>query len=197
MKKFNVAILILAVMTALLLTGCSALSSIGGDKDAESAVKGFLSAVSKDDGDKAKTYLVNPNEFESLTTVAKSMGLDETKTKKFVDQYTSIKYSIEKSVKGSDANQMTVMVFMTIPDYSEAFAQGIKATDDNMNSGQALRVIIEKMADAKPVTVQKAVAVNVVQKDDKWLIDYSNNNIELLNAINGNVLNALHGSLSM
>lgn len=197
MKKFNVAILILAVMTGFLLTGCSALSVFGGDKDAEGTVKGFLSAVSKDDGDKAKTYLVNPNEYESLTTVAKSMGLDETKTKKFVDQYTSIKYSVEKSVKGSDANQMTVMVFMTIPDYSEAFAQGIKATDDNMNSGQALRVIIEKMADAKPVTVQKAVAVNVVQKDDKWLIDYSNNNIELLNAINGNVLNALHGSLSM
>ena len=112
-------------------------------------------------------------------------------------QYTSIKYSIEKSVKGNDASRSTVMVFMTVPDYSAAFAKGISETNNGMNSGQALKVIIEKMADTKPETVNKAVAVSVVKSGEDWLIDYSNNNIELVNAINGNVLNALHGGLAI
>lgn len=194
-KRLAVAILILCVIIVGLFFAARMLFNRG--TGAEVVVNDFLSAVSKDDSEKAKACLVDPNEFESLTTVAKNMGLDEQKTKKFVDEYTSIKYSVEKTVKGSDDNQSTVMLFMTVPDYSSAFTQGLSDINDTMTPGQALKIIIEKMADSQPAALQKAIAVNVVKKDDKWLIDYSNNNVELLNAVNGNVMNALHGNLAL
>lgn len=198
MKKLKgISLIFTAFVMCLVITGCSSFSLFNSGAEAEAVVKQFLSAVSKDDSDKAKACLVNPNEYESLTSVARSLGMDEEKTKKFADQYTSIDYSIEKTMKGSDANKATVMVFMTVPDYSSAFAQGLSETTNDMNSTQALKVVVEKMADTKPETVEKAVAVAVVKSGDNWLIDYSNNNIELLNSINGNVLNALHGSLAM
>lgn len=198
MKKFEKIIFICIVSAmCIALAGCSSISLFKEGEGGEDVVKQFLSAVAKDDSDKARACLVNPSEYESLTTVAKRLGMDEEKTKKFTDQYTSIKYSIEKSVKGNDASRSTVMVFMTVPDYSAAFAKGISETNNGMNSGQALKVIIEKMADTKPETVNKAVAVSVVKSGEDWLIDYSNNNIELVNAINGNVLNALHGGLAI
>lgn len=198
MKKIkSIALIFAAAAFSFMLTGCSSLNVFKGGSEAEEVVKEFLSAVSKDDSDRAKACLVSPNEYESLTTVARQLGMDGEKTKKFSDQYTSIKFSIQKTEKEGDGNKASVMVFMTVPDYSNAFAQGLSQTNDSMNSGQAMRIVIEKMADTKPETVHKAVAVAVVKNGDKWLIDYSNNNIELLNAINGNVLNALHGSLSM
>lgn len=198
MKRIKSIILIFAMFAfGAVLMGCSSLSIFNSGSEAEAVVKEFLTAVSKDDSDKAKACLVNPSEYESLTSVARQLGMDEEKTKKFVDQYTSIKFSIEKTEKGSDNSKATVMVFMTVPDYSAAFAQGLSETSDGMNSGQAMKAIVEKMADTKPETVHKAVAVAVVKNGEEWLIDYSNNNIELLNAINGNILNALHGSLAM
>lgn len=198
MKKLKSIILIFTMLAfGAMLTGCSSLSVFDSGSEAEAVVDEFLTAVSKDDTDRAKACLVDASEYESLTGIARQLGMDEEKTKKFADQYTSIKFSIEKTEKGSDNTKATVMVFMTVPDYSASFAKGLSETYDGMNSGQAMKAIVEKMADTKPETVHKAVAVAVVKNGDKWLIDYSNNNIELLNAINGNILNALHGSLAM
>ncbi|MBQ9625261.1 MAG: hypothetical protein IJR47_04050, partial [Clostridia bacterium] len=156
----------------------------------------FLSAVSKNDSEKAKTCLTNPDDYESLVVIAAKLGMDGEKTKKFADQYTSIKYSVESAEKSADGNKATVIVTMTVPDYSYAFAQGLGTVTNDMSDAQAMKNIIEKMADTRPETVKKAVAVVVVKNGDDWLIDYSNN-LELLNAINGNILNSLHGNLAL
>lgn len=197
MRKIkSYSLILIAVIMCFALAGCSSLSIFNSGADAQAVVEGFLSAVSKDDTDKAKTFLVEPNSFETLSSVSRQLGMNEDKTKKFVDQYTDFDFSVEKTVT-ENADKASVLVLMTVPDYSAAFAEGLNSVNQGMNSGQALKTIVEKMADTKPETVEKAVAVTVVKNGDNWLIDYSNNNIELLNALNGNVLNALHGSLAM
>lgn len=194
-KRVSIIALFLALMCVF--SGCSKITSLVGKDEAKTPVSDFLKAVKKDDTTSAKSCLVNPDDYESLTDVAKNVGLSDDNVEKFINEFTKIKYNVDSFTAGDDGQTGTVIVTMTIPDYSPAFTDALSKIDAKASSEASLKTIMETLANYTPVAVQKAVAVNVVKSNDKWLIDYSNNNIELLNAVNGNLLSSLHGFLSV
>ena len=72
MKK-RVSIIALFLALICVFSGCSKITSLVGKDEAKTPVSEFLKAVKKDDTTSAKSCLVNPDDYESLTDVAKNI----------------------------------------------------------------------------------------------------------------------------
>lgn len=194
MTKRQWGMLTLALTMMILFCGCSFLS---GDQAIKKTVDGFLSAVRTDDTAKAKEQLVSPDDYVSLLTMGRNTGLNEDELKTMKDSFSNMTYTLGDVTVAEDQKTAVVVVTMTAPDYSDSFKQALEKSAAETDNGAALSKVMKSMAEANPKTVQKAATCTLVQDGEKWLIDLSDQNLELQNAISGNLLNALQANLKM
>lgn len=187
MKKFLKTSLIFTMIASLLmLSAC-----FKKDNSAEQTVEGFLSAIKANDFVKARSFVNNPDSLASIPTIAQELGLSDEKTKRLSAQLTDIKYTIGSTSKTEDGTGAVVVVTLTIPDYAPIFKASLLKNAEEKDNNTALTNILNDMADQTPDKVKKSVAVYLKRNGDKWVIDLSDNNLELLNSIYGNLQSAL------
>lgn len=169
----------------LLLSGCNA-----GTDEAAQAVESFLNAIAQDDIVKAREFVNDPDALASIPTLARELGLPDDKVKRLSQQFTDIKYTVGATSKTEDGSGAVVVVTLTIPDYAPIAKASLlkhQAAEDTA----ALAGMVTDMADQTPDKVKKSAAVTLVKQGEKWIIDLSGNNLELLNCIYGNIQSAL------
>lgn len=194
MNKKPWGMLLLALTTMVLFCGCALFS---GNREIKKTVDGFLSAVRTDDTAKAKEWLVSPDDYISLLTVGRNTGLNEDALQTMKESFANMTYTLGKVTVAEDQKTAVVVVTMTVPDYSDSFKQALEQSAAETDNSTALSMVMKSMAEANPKTVQKAATCTLVRDGDKWLIDLSDQNLELQNAISGNLLNGLQANLKM
>ncbi len=192
MKRTNftkrIISLIVIICLALSLSGCDLLSS---NDQVTDSVRGFLNAVKEDDVVSAKSHLLYADDYGTLTTIAKNVGLDQQKMDNFLNRYTDIEFTIESDKQTDDTNVRVVFVNLVVPDYSQSFSEYLQSFDPTLSDEENLKLMMETLAGSTPTQVNKAVAVTVTKQGDQWLIDSREKNFELYNAISGNLLQSL------
>ena len=163
------------------------MAACSGASAQRDTVNSFFDAIKNDDLNRAKQYVMNGQELSTVLSVAKELKLDEDALLSFSGSFKAITYNILSAKE--EETKTAVTVELSIPDYSKALEKSIKESDKKLDKNELQKNIIKSMSAQTPEYIDKTITVYLYKVNDKWLIDESD--FELLNAINGNIINVL------
>lgn len=176
--------------------------SQSASNDAESTVVSFLDDLKHENYTSAKTYYA-----ENLDNMANFRNQVEDISPAVANEVFSkladFEYKIERtSISQDDPTHATVFVTMDYYDVGNTFEASIleylktdiEMTYDGKNGDditkKADELIIEEISSSKRTTVHE-IPISLTLEDDNWTVDKMSENPELLNALSGNILQAL------